>query len=48
MNKILNEENKNFDKKLTRYLELRKKTSYSKISTVKKILSDVKNKKDLH
>ena len=47
MNKILNEENKNFDKKLTRYLELRKKTSYSKISTVKKILSDVKNKKDL-
>ena len=47
MNKILNAENKNFDKKLTRYLELRKKISYSKISIVKKILSDVKSKKDL-
>ena len=45
--KEISAKNKNFDKKLTRYLELRKKISYSKISIVKKILSDVKSKKDL-
>ena len=47
MNKILNAQNKGFDNQLSYYLELRKNSSNSKASAVKRILRDVRKNKDL-
>ena len=46
MNKILSTQNKSFDSQLSYYLNLRKKNSSSKSSTVRKILRDIKKNKD--
>ena len=46
MNKILNTRSKNFDSQLSYYLDLRKKNSNSKASTVRKILGDIRRSKD--
>jgi len=46
MNKILSTRSKNFDGQLSYYLDLRKKNSNSKASTVRKILGDIKKSKD--
>ncbi len=47
MNKILNAQNKGFDNQLSYYLELRKNSSNSKASAVKRILRDVRKNKDI-
>jgi len=47
MNKILNTRSKSFENQLSYYLDLRKKNSNSKISTVRKILRDIKKRKDV-
>ena len=46
MNKILNTRNKAFKNQLSFYLELRKKSSSTKLSVVKKILAEVRKSKD--
>ena len=46
MNKILSTRSKNFDSQLSSYLDLRKKNSNSKASTVRKILGDIRRSKD--
>ena len=46
MSKILSTKSKKFDIQLSYYLELRKKTSNSKASIVKRIIGDVKKKND--
>ena len=44
MNKILTTRNNSFESKLSYYLDLRKKTSNTKGSTVRKILKGVRKK----
>ena len=46
MNKILSTRNKSFENQLSYYLDLRKRNSDSKTSTVRKILKDIKKNKD--
>ncbi len=46
MNKILSTRNKSFEDQLSYYLDLRKRNSDSKTSTVRKILKDIKKNKD--
>ena len=47
MNKILTTRNNSFESKLSYYLDLRKKTSNTKGSTVRKILKGVRKNKDI-
>ncbi len=47
MNKILRTQDKSFENQLSYHLDLRKKNSNSKISTVRKILRDIKKDKDV-
>ena len=46
MIKILNTKSKKFSYQLNFYLNLRRENSSSKLNIVKKIIKDVKNKKD--